>query len=321
MAVAVQCFAEVRQPAQLTSQATALLAWLCEVFDRDAFQQPHLYHFTKTHVVPHVLAVGAQWPERARLAEILSARVPCEYAFIYDRLFGSTIGAVGSGDPVIYGRVLDYAQHDRPEFRVLAPFALATGWPGEETYERLLSLALQDPHPTVRYAAIYALGEHYGSRQRVLELVRDKLVNGKHGFDRASAVTAFARIAPLPGEALDVFGARLLDEPEKYPRTVIVRALGERFPNEERARILLARTARHDESPSPSDVETQDAWYPRQGALHSLIHLWPRHADTIAVLEERAANDSTPWLAKWCRATLDLRSRQNLVTAHDAGAH
>jgi hypothetical protein len=161
----------------------------------------------------------------------------------------------------------------------------------------------RDTHPTVRYAAVYALGEYYRDRNEARSLIHSKLINGEHVFDRAPASTAYARMHPQQTAALRLLERRLEAE-EKYPRTVIVKALIECFSELPETPGVLKRIALSDPSPGPEDPESVESWYPRQGALHALMQRWPKAPDTIAVLRDRAQQDPTPWLQKWCQATL-----------------
>ena len=168
----------------------------------------------------------------------------------------------------------------------------------------MLSLANKDTHPTVRYAAIYALGEYYRDRSEARSLIHSKLINGEHVFDRAPAATAYARMHRQQTSALHLLERRLEGEEEKYPRTVIVKALVECFSELPETPGVLKRIALRDPSPGPGEPESAKSWYPRQGALHGLVQRWPKAPDTIAVLRDRAQHDPNPWLQKWCHATL-----------------
>jgi hypothetical protein len=84
------------------------------------------------------------------------------YAYIYGELFASFINTVGRGSTAVYKVVMEYTRHAEKEFRVITPFAIATGWRDHPSSMTLLhKLANEDEHQTVRYAAIYALSEHY----------------------------------------------------------------------------------------------------------------------------------------------------------------
>jgi hypothetical protein len=304
LAVALLAFAELRRPAPFVEQGRKLLLHVCQVFEADTQSTPRLFRFIKRHIVPPAITMGTQWPDRQVLARILKGPWKRQFMYIYDHLFGTLIGAIGAGDPQIHQAVLECVRDDDPSRRVVTPFALAHGWPQESTFATLLNLAGKDTHPTVRYAAIYALGEYYRDRNEARSLIHSKLINGEHVFDRAPASTCYARMHPQQTAALRLLERRLEAEEEKYPRTVIVKALVEWFSELPETLGILKRIALSDPSPGPEDPESVESWYPRQGALHGLVQRWPKAPDTIAVLRDRAQQDPTPWLQKWCYVTL-----------------
>ncbi|HYC91666.1 MAG TPA: DUF4062 domain-containing protein [Thermoanaerobaculia bacterium] len=305
LAVALLAYAELRRPASFAEQGRNLLVRVCQMFQADTQATPRLFPFIKRHIFPQAIAIGTQWPDRQMLSRVLRQPWQLQFMYVYDHLFGTLIGAIGAGDPQIHQALVECTRDDDPSRRVVTPFALAHGWPGESTFTMLLKLADEDTNPTVRYAAIYALGEYYRDRDEARALILSKLIEGEHVFDRAPAATAYARMHPQQTAALRLLERRLDAEQEKYPRTVIVKALVERFSELPDTPHILKRIALNDPSPGEQDTESVESWYPRQGALHGLVQRWPKAPDTIAVLRDRAQRDPTPWLRNWCRTTLE----------------
>lgn len=120
---------------------------------------PRWFHFFKEQVVPQAASIGSSWPRRKGLAEVVQGLGTYRYAYIYDRQFGTFIGAVGQSDPAVHATILGLAGHENPSQRVFAPFALATGWHDQEgTLPLIRSLADNDPNETVRYAGLTVAG-------------------------------------------------------------------------------------------------------------------------------------------------------------------
>ena len=129
LAVALLAFAELRRPAPFVELGSKLLLRVCQVFEADTQAQPRLFLFIKRHLVPPVITIGSQWPDRQVLSRVLTRPWQGQFMYVYDHLFGTLIGAIGAGDRQIHQAVLECAQDDDPSRRVVAPFALAHGWP------------------------------------------------------------------------------------------------------------------------------------------------------------------------------------------------
>ena len=104
--------------------------------------------------------------------------------------------------------------------------------------------------------------------------------------------------------ALHLLERRLEGEGEKYPRTVIVKALVECFSELPETPGVLKRIALRDPSPGPGEPESAEFLVPAPRGL-------TRPGTTVAEgsrydcrLRDRAQHDPNPWLQKWCHATL-----------------
>ncbi|WP_205525471.1 NACHT domain-containing protein [Pyxidicoccus trucidator] len=316
LALALQCLREVKRPAEMAVPAARLLEGLCMEFDKDMASVPIFYNFMQLHVVPHLMSIGTAWPERHHLARLLKQRAPQRYSYIYDKLFGISIGALGRGDSQVHAAVLDYASsHSDPRQRVLAPFALAQGWPEGGTYSRLTRLARSDTDASVRYAALYALADHYPRHEGTAELLREMTARGPHALDRASAASGLARQFRADPETFRLLAERLREEEHKYPRTIVALALAEYFADREETRVLLTDAAVRDESPGPEDEPRDAPYHVREAALHGLVLHWPHHSETLTLLEQRAAVDPTPWLREWAAQALTRLRRTSRAPA------
>jgi hypothetical protein len=301
LALAVQCLGEVRNPKLVAISAERLLRRVCELFDYDMQRRPHLFVFMRDQIVPYAEAIGPSWPRNEVLAEVLRERKSYRFAYIYDHMFGTFIGSVGRGSTLIRQEVLRYAEDNRHEQRVLAPFALACGWRDDPDILPLLQhMANTDSHQTVRYAALYALSEHYTRHRQTLSILCAHAVEGAYTFERAAALSGLAKHYNNDQMVHKIIRDRScsLTEPEKYARTVAIKGLGEYFRHEDDTYPLLLRLAREDPSPEPGDEQYADAYYCREAAVDALARHWPSESDTVNCLRSVLETDKVDWMRK-----------------------
>jgi hypothetical protein len=297
IALGVQCLSEIKNLQAVSDQAAQLLSKVCELFDYDMDKRPELFSFLEEQIVPYAVAVGPSWPHNENLADILRSRRPRERAYIYDSEFGTFIGGVGRGNKSVHEAVLYYAEHPDERHRVLAPFALAVGWPDEQaTVERLRQMASADDHWTVRYAALYALSEHFRKQDWVFDLLWTQAQTEEDGFSRVAAINGLANQFCQAKGVLELLRDMLLSENHKYPRTVLVKALGRTFADNDEIFNLLCRLAIEDDSPQPTDQKRSNPYYVREAAIHALFLKRPQAPRTLEVMREVAHNDPTAWL-------------------------
>jgi energy-coupling factor transporter ATP-binding protein EcfA2 len=297
IALAVKCLSEVRNLNLVAGPAELLLRRTCQMFDYDMTAEPRLFSFFKGQVVPYAEGIGRAWPRGEVLAEILRGRRPADYAYIYDRQFGTFIGSIGAGRAEVKAAVLEYARGADPRHRVLAPFALATGWRDDpETLPLLRELAVNDAHETVRYAATYAIAENYRTEPQTLSLLRAQAVGNDTTFARTAAISGLARHFNDDPETFKLIRELLTKEQHKYPRTALVKALGEFFHDEPETYTLLLGVAGSDNAPGPTDRPYPEPYYAREAAIDAVYRFWPTHPDTHRLLLDRTEHDQTPWL-------------------------
>jgi hypothetical protein len=299
LSLALKCLAEIKKIFLLAEPAELLLRAICKAFDWDMKYGVLLFSFFKKHILPTVKSLTGSWPGNKVLAEILRWRESGNYEYIYDQLFGSFIGYIGNGSKEVHDEVLVYSTHSQPERRVLAPFALATGWPDDPlTFPLICKMAEDDPHPTVCYAAIYALGEHYNHIPQTFEILKRNAVDGRSNFARAIAITCLANHFSQEQDIYRLICTSATNESDKYPRTAAVKSLGEFFNNREETYRLLCEVAVNDPTPEETDEEFADPRYVRDAAIDAIFTHWPDHHKTLEVLKERSQHDKTAWLRK-----------------------
>jgi hypothetical protein len=297
LALAVQCLGELRNLRRAAGASEVILRRLCAVFDEDMRRRPRLFAFMRDQVVSQASSIAPGWPRNEALAEILREREPLRFAYIYDHLFGTFIGAVGRGSAAVHNEVVHYAEHKSPEHRVLSPFALACGWRDDaETLPRLRALAEQDRDRTVRYAALYALAEHYAWHADTLPILRWHAVEGPTNFERAAALSGLGKHYNTDRDVFKLMCREAIEDRDKFPRTVAVKGLGEFFRNEPDTLALLLKVAREDSSPDVGDDQYADSYYCREAAVSALARYWPREQAVLKCLTDVSQADTVEWM-------------------------
>lgn len=297
LALAVQCLGELRNLKSAGRPAETVLRRLCAAFDQDMRRTPRLFTFMRDKVVLQAASIRPGWPRSDVLADILREREAYRFAYIYDNLFGTFIGSVGRGSPLVHQAVLSYAEHNRPEHRVLAPFALACGWRDESgTLPRLRLMADQDQDQTVRYAALYALYEHYPRDPKTFPTLRWHAADGPFSFERASALSGLAKHFNHDRNVFDLISRQALRDPDKFPRTAAIKGLGEYFRDEPETLALLVKIAETDPSPEPGDEQYADAYYCREAAMVALARYWPTDPLAVECLRDISRTDKVDWM-------------------------
>lgn len=318
LALSVQCLGELRNLKSAGSAAETVLRQVCAAFDKDMRRRPRLFAFMRDQVVLQAASIRLGWPHNEVLADVLREREAYRFAYIYDHLFGTFIGSVGRGSPFVHHAVLSYAEHERPEQRVLAPFALACGW-GEEpgTLPRLRSMADEDQDQTVRYAALYAIYEHYPWHPETLPTLRRHAADGPSSFERVSALTGLAKRFNHDRDVFDLIRGQALRDPDKFPRTAAIKGLGEFFRDRPETLPLLIEIARTDPSPEPRDERYADAYYCREAAMVALAKYWPADPLALESLLDISRTDKVDWMREAATAWL---SRITAETTQAAAA-
>lgn len=305
LSLALKCLNEVRNFNLVIEPSRLLLRKICLLFDYDMSSRPQLFTFFNQHILPQVISIGASWPYGEVLADILKNIQPRNFAYIYDRLFGTFIGSIGKNNTVIKEIILDYTNHADHRIRVITPFALASAWKDDPSVLPLLQkLALGDNDKTVRYAATYAIGEYYNDNPQTFDFLVNQIINNSHPFARAIAISVLAMHYNKDVKTFEVLCEQLYKEKDKFPRTNIVKALGEYFHNKEEVLNILSRVAVRDESPNSTDIRYPDPYYVREAALYALYRFWPVSNETLAVIKDMAVNDKTLWLKEMANEML-----------------
>lgn len=194
IALAVKCFGELRKPSVIAESSKRLLHKLCLLFDYEMMGKRRLISFFRDHILPTVETIGAKWPHRSVLSEWLKNRGSFSYAWLYNDILGRFIGIMGRGVDEVHKIVLNYAKHYNKNYRILVPFALATGWPKhQKTLLLLHDLADNDKDEFVRSTACLVLARYFTNDQQTLTIIRDRITNDSHERVRSDAVRALAR--------------------------------------------------------------------------------------------------------------------------------
>lgn len=174
IALAVQCFAEVRNLPEIPETSKNLLEVLCSALDHPAFHSYEIQRgdFFSRQILPYVQEIGKDWPEREVLIQWLLKRKSFKNHWRMVGVFDRFIGSLGEGQEAIHRAVLKYVTHRNVGHRVLAPRALAVGWGGNPQTPALLFQRIEsEKNDTVRYYLLSAIGAHYYKHRFTLPLL------------------------------------------------------------------------------------------------------------------------------------------------------
>jgi hypothetical protein len=165
---AFQCLREVIGLQGRAGPARYMLKVSCRAFDllmREGGWGDD--EFIEDSVLPAAEALGPRWSDGRQLAEWLWQRHSAQNAADFAKPFGRFVGSVGSAEEKVRDVLMVYASHPSEKQRVLAPYALATGWAGNpKTVAVLQTLASTDPDDDVRAAAVEAIVDKFAVDKR-----------------------------------------------------------------------------------------------------------------------------------------------------------
>jgi len=282
IALAVQCLGEVRNLNTVAEPAGRLLRVVCSLLDQ-AMETLDLtlYSFLPGQIMPTVQVIGPNWPRRELLADWLEKRHGGRFSFAFDRPFGHLVGTVGAGLNDVRQVILSYAAHANPEYRILAPFALAKGWPDDpQTLPLVRDRAVNDAHQRVRSAAVEALAEHFRDDLQTLPLVRDRAVNDASEGVRSAAVEALAEHFRDDPQTLPLVRDRAVNDAHQRVRSAAVEALAEHFRDDPQTLPLVRDRAVND---ARGNVRSAAVW--------ALVRKFRDDLQTLPLVRDRAVND------------------------------
>jgi energy-coupling factor transporter ATP-binding protein EcfA2 len=194
IALAVQCFAEVRNSNLIVDSSTRLLRATVRLFSRSIeVTSPGEFNtvdFIDAQILPSIMVVGANWPNRHLLSELLldeRSFMKGGYAWRLIDQFAKFVGALG--DERTKEAIKEYAKGPNITRRSLAPLTLARNWPDDAETKQLVHKALGDEDEDVRWAAIRALKLDFWEDQQTVELLKDRLVNDPNVSNRSASLT------------------------------------------------------------------------------------------------------------------------------------
>jgi len=252
LALAIQCLAEVTNPALIAETARNVLRVICVLFDCCMLGRVELKDFVVEHIVPYAEQIGRQWPHRNELARWLSARQRRNYdwAWLFAEVFGRFVGSVGAESSEVYSALSEYVEHEDEDRRVLAVFALANGWRDRlNTAETLHRRASDDSEPDVRWASISALGTYYCHDSNTARELAERAIS-----DEAPQVRAVAcRLLGLHFSGLPTSVPLLVhsatSDGANVVRKAAIETLAQAFPSVAETHEVLGNRAGNDEDP------------------------------------------------------------------------
>jgi len=310
IALAIQCFGEVRNLTALTETSTQLLKTVCLLLDYYMLEEERKdISFFDEHIAPIVLAIGPNWPNRAILAEWLNQH---EYPtsstqWLFYETFGSIVGTVGANDQQIQQILLANAkQKQNMNQRILAIFALAVGWHNDKDVSRLIyDWVTNEEDSTVRGVATQALAHFFTTDPETPQILYKCAVNDPDWYVRDAAIRWLTYYFSYKPEVLSLLRDRAVNDISEEVRYTAVWEIADFFRDDTETLPLLHSRAVNDESPSLDSERGGSATYVRESAISMIAEYWPTHPKTLPLLRDRAQNDPTPWLRERAKELIE----------------
>lgn len=192
IALALQCLLEIRRIEQVEAPAANLLKTLFAWID-DGYRA-NLYVDALNTSLNTAKLIGARWPGRESIVEWLLRMKDTDRHGPNSYFVGELLGRLTGGFPAAYEHLIQYIPDG--SFRamnVIAPYALAAGWPDEEEVLPFLkNVAEHSRSPT---APIYAAAKFLSHRPEAVDWVFD-LVNSAASHDAIAAISTWLREDP-----------------------------------------------------------------------------------------------------------------------------
>jgi hypothetical protein len=249
IALAVQCLSELRNPGTVTETAGRVLQAMCALFEFDLSRSGSLVfqRFYDNHLAASTKSIGTNWPNRHMLEEWLRAIGSHENAWYVTERLGKFIGSVCKGINDIHRIMMDYATHEDENYRVLAPYILALGWPDDaQTLPLLRDRALNDKAWKVRFDAIEVIGEYFTDSIHTLPLLRDRATDDGFWGVRFKAIQAIASHFRDDAQTLPLLRDRAVNDNEGSIRNTALEAIAKHWASHPDTLPLLRERAESD---------------------------------------------------------------------------
>jgi len=285
--LAAQCLCEVRNLSIVAEPAKELLLRLCHLIDYFMTGRPKPEpEKLRGPDTPVVESIGSNWPRRSLLAEWLKQRGSFNRAWSFDARFGKFVGLIGQGLEEVHLAILDYANHDDKNYRVLAPRTLAIGWHDDpQTLTLLRKLAVDDPNEYVRVDALSTLVIHFQNDPQTLTIVHDRIVNDIHEKVRSVSVDKLADHFHDDPKTLPLLHDRAVNDIHEWVRANAVSSLARRFSDDPQTFPVVCNSALH---------EIHD-WV-RRRAVSVLAQNFRDDPQSLSIVTDRAVNDTHRWV-------------------------
>jgi hypothetical protein len=255
-------------------------------------------------------AIGVNWPNRARLAQLLRNFTAYEWGGTYATFFGDFVGSIGAGMEDVRRELVTYARSKDENLRSLWPDALASGWKTDPSTPILLKQQVsEDPVEACRRSALGAYFKHYGDNPESFSLARKLLESDNSGMVRSDAINylwihgsgvpnsvyeahladdhPLVRATAFNGlrdeMTLPMFRELLAKESVNWLRRNMYTGLAERHRNKSQTRELLLNGAKAEEDPAT-----------RSHLLELLAEHFAGDQETWDFLRGRRQEDSDP---------------------------
>ena len=240
--LAVTCLGEIRNFNPLTDVVDLAVQRVFGVFanltTRSISAKTNEF-FTK--VLTTLTVIGANWPNKTKLAQLMNKFQPGEWTWIWRKEFSKFILALGAGLEEVRKELTAYAGSDNESLRCLWPDTLANGWREHpETLPLLKNQISNDPSWKGRNAAIGAVVQNYARRTEIVPFMQETLKQESAGSIRSQAISF---LADVDEPALTSLITKYLSDEDPSARSAALLALRHRMSDEAVFTAILNQAA------------------------------------------------------------------------------
>jgi len=187
------------------------------------------------------------------------------------------------------------------DVRSAAVQEIARGWKDEpDTLPLLKQLAQSDEHWNVRSAAVEEIARGWKDEPDTLPLLKQLAQSDEDGVVRSAAAKEIARGWKDEPETLPLLKQLAQSDDDSFVRGTAVEEIAHRWKDKPWMLEFLCDRAVND----PFERQVDRIGNPRQLALKIIIKQYPNHPKTLALLHDKAENDSDEQLREWAKKKL-----------------
>jgi energy-coupling factor transporter ATP-binding protein EcfA2 len=248
LVLAILCLSEVRNSNLVTKAAILVLEAAIAYFAYIMKGGPSIHEIP---IVPAAALIGSNWPGRESLSDILAKPGlfdDADESWYYTNAFANFTFSVGKGISNLQDRILGFAVHQNPNYRALAPRALAYGWHDDPQTVDLIVKCARDENQHVRWCAVQTLYYDFQENPVTLRVLKERAVSDEADSVRHITSVHLGHGWPADAEVFSILRGRVLDDVDDYVRREVLRRMIFEYKESEALCSLLKEVAEKDSS-------------------------------------------------------------------------